>query len=427
MRSELWRDRGFVKLWAANGISQLGTQVNLLALPLAALLVLHASTLGVALLRSFAILPFLLFSLPAGVWVDRLRRRPLMIAADVGRALAVASIPVAYWLGALSMPQLYVVSGVHGLLSVVFDVSYLSFLPSLVGRPHLRDANTKLLGTNSVAEIAGPTLAGGLVASVGAPAALLADAVSFVLSGVLVTRIRNREPKPEPRETHAREELFEGVRYVFSQPYLRTLTTWYSIGNLFSSALFALLVVYLVRGLHLGAGTIGIILAVVNLGFVAGAFANGPLLRRFGIGPLIAYPSLLAPLALLALPAAPTAHPIPVLVAGGVAGTFIGFFANVNQLTLRQSITPHRLQGRMNSVARFMYWGTMPIGAALGGVVAEQIGLRETLFAAAACAAVAGIPVALSPIRRLRDVPEPDADPALSMEPLTRATVSADA
>jgi MFS family permease len=417
MRSDLWRDRGFVHLWAANGISQLGTQVNLLALPLAALLVLHAGTLATALLRSFAILPFLLFSLPAGVWVDRLRRRPLMIAADVGRALAVASIPVAYWLGHLTMVQLYAVAGVHGLLSVVFDVSYLSFLPTLVGRKHLGEANTKLLGTQSVAQLAGPTLAGGLVAAAGAPAALLADAVSFALSGALVTRIRGREPKPEATETHARQELLEGLRYVFTQPYLRTLTTWYSIANLFTSALFALMIVYFVRGLHLGAATIGILMALVNVGFITGAFVNAPLVRRFGIGPMIAYSSLVSPLLLLTIPAAPPSHPIPVLVVGGLAGTFVGFFANVNQLTLRQSITPHRLQGRMNSVVRFMYWGTMPLGAALGGVVAESIGLRETLFISAACAAVTGIPVALSPIRKLRNLPEAPPEPALSIEP----------
>jgi len=425
--SPLWSDRGFVKLWAANGISQLGTQVTLLALPLAALYVLNASTLAVALLRSFAVLPFLLFSLPAGVWVDRLRRRPLMIAADLGRALAIASIPLAYWLGHLTLVQLYVVSGVHGLLSVVFDVSYLSFLPTIVGREHLAEANSKLLGTQSLAALAGPTLAGGLVTAVGAPVAVLADAVSFAFSGAFVTTIRGREERPEPTQTRARTELMEGLRYVFGQPYLRTLTTWFSIGNLFNSALFAIVIVYFVRDLHLGAGTIGWLLALINAGFIVGAFANGPLVRRFGIGPMIAYPSLLSPIALVTIPAAPRGNPLPLLVAGGIAGTFIGFFANVNQLTLRQSITPQRLLGRMNSVARFMYWGTIPLGSALGGVVAESIGLRPTLFAAAAGAALTGIPIALSPIRRLRVLPEPPPEPAISVEPLIRATVEVDA
>ncbi len=171
-----------MKLWRANGISQLGTQVSILALPLAALLILHASALGVSLLRAFAVLPFVVFSLPAGVWIDRVRRRPLMIVSDLGRALAMASIPIAYWLGDLSMLQLYVVAAVVGALSVTFDVSYLSFLPGLVERERLGEANSKLLGTQSVATLAGPTLAGALIGAFGAAVAVLADAVSFALS-----------------------------------------------------------------------------------------------------------------------------------------------------------------------------------------------------------------------------------------------------
>ncbi len=171
-----------MKLWRANGISQLGTQVSILALPLAALLILHASALGVSLLRAFAVLPFVVFSLPAGVWIDRVRRRPLMIVSDLGRALAMASIPIAYWLGDLSMLQLYVDAAVVGALSVTFDVSYLSFLPGLVERERLGEANSKLLGTQSVATLAGPTLAGALIGAFGAAVAVLADAVSFALS-----------------------------------------------------------------------------------------------------------------------------------------------------------------------------------------------------------------------------------------------------
>ena len=428
-RGELWRDGGFTRLWAANGISQLGTQVSLLALPLAALYILKASALGVALLRSFAVLPFLLFSLPAGVWVDRLRRRPLMILADLGRAGAMASIPVAYWLGHLSMAQLYVVAGIHGLLSVIFDVSYLSFLPTLVGRERLGEANAKLLGTQSLAGLVGPTLAGGLVSAFGAAVAVLADAVSFFLSGAFVTTIRGREPKPEPTQTQARAELVEGLRYVFSQPYLRTLTIWISAGNLFTSALFALFIVYFVRDLHLSAATIGWLSAVINVGFIAAALANGAAVRRFGVGPMIAYTGILSSVTLLGFPLAPKSSPIPVLVVTGLVGTFLGFFMNVNQLTLRQAITPARLQGRMNSVTRFMYWGTMPLGSALGGVVAQGIGLRWTLAGACVGAILAQIPIALSPIRKLRELPEPPPEPALSVEPLSvfRSTLESDA
>jgi len=428
-QGELWRNRSFVRLWAANSVSQLGTQVTMLALPLAALYILDAGALGVSLLRAFAVLPFLLFSLPAGVWVDRLRRRPLMIAADFGRAAAIGSIPIAFWLGHLTMAQLYLVAGIHGLLSVIFDVSYLSFLPALVGRGRLGEANSALLGTEAVAGLAGPTLAGGLVAAFGAAVAVLADAISFLFSGALIATIRGRERQREPVTTPARRELVEGVRYVFRQPYLRTLTIWISARNLFTSAAFALLIVYFVRGLHLGPATIGWLTAVINLGFIAAALVNGRLVRRFGIGPMIAYTGVLSSVALLGLPAAPTAAPLIVLVPCGLLTTFFGFFLNVNQLTLRQAITPERLLGRMNAVTRFMYWGTMPLGSVLGGIAAESVGLRPTLFAAVGGGFLMSLPIALSPIRRLREPPEPPPVPALSVMPLSavRSTVSGDA
>jgi predicted MFS family arabinose efflux permease len=401
-RSALWRDHSFVKLWLAQSISQLGTQVSVLALPLAALYILKASALGVALLRSFAVVPFVLFSLPAGVWIDRLRRRPLMIVADVGRALAIASIPIAYWLGDLTLAQLYVVAGITGVLGVVFDVSYLSFLPGLVQREQLGEANAKLLGMQSLAGVIGPTLAGALVGAVGAAVAVLADAVSFACSGAFVAAIRGREEKPAPSTTRKRDELVEGVRYVFAQPFLRTLTIWTSLWNLFTSALFALLVVYYVRDLHWGPTEIGVVMALSTSGFLLGSVVNGRLVERLGVGRLIAYSGLLSSATLVAIPAAPKAYAAVVIVPVGFVGTVLGFFANVNQLTFRQTITPQRLLGRMNSVVRFMYWGTIPLGSALGGVAAGTIGLRETLVLAAIGATVACVPIAASPIRHVR-------------------------
>jgi MFS family permease len=384
--------------------------------------VLHASALGVALLRAFAVLPFLFFSLPAGVWIDRVRRRPLMIVSDFGRAAAMASIPIAYWLGHLTLWQLYVVVGVHGVLQVLFDVSYLSFLPGLVSRERLGEANAKLLGVQSLAQLAGPSLGGALVGAVGAAVAVLADAASFLFSGTLVTAIRGRELHPEPSTARKRDELVEGVRYVFSQPYLRTLTVWTSIWNLFTSSLFALLIVYYVRVLHWGPTKIGLLTALATSGFVVGALVNERVAARVGIGRMIAYSGLASSLTLVLIPAAPIAHAAPIIVASGLVGTTLGFFANVNQLTLRQSITPQRLLGRMNSVVRCMYWGTIPAGSALGGVLAGQIGLRETLLVSAVGATVACVPIATSPIRRLRELPEAPPEPAISVEPLVPTT-----
>lgn len=386
---------------------------------------LHASALDVALLNTFAVLPFLFLSLPAGVWIDRVRRRPLMIASDAGRAAAMASVPVAYWLGHLTMWQLYVVCAVHGALQVLFDVSYLSFLPGLVSRERLGEANAKLLGTQSLAQLAGPSLAGALVGAVGAAVAVLADAISFVVSGGFVAAIRGREPHPEPATTRKRDELVEGVRYVFSNAYLRTLTIWTSTWNLFTSSLFALLVVYYVRVLHWGPGKIGVITALATSGFVIGAVINERVARRVGIGRMIAFSGLLSSITLICIPAAPRAYAVPIIVVSGLAGTTLGFFANVNQLTFRQAITPPRLLGRMNSVVRCMYWGTIPAGSALGGVAAGTIGLRETLLVSALGATIACIPIAASPLRLLRELPEAEPERALSVVPL--ATVRADA
>jgi MFS family permease len=396
MHSRLWRDRAFVALFAANAISQLGTQFSILALPLTALLVLHRGPLAVSLLRTFGVLPFLLISLPAGVWIDRVRRRPLMIVADAGRALALASIPVAFWLGRLSLAQLYVVVAVHGTLSVFFDVSYLSFLPGLVTRERLGEANSKLLGAQAAAQAAGPSLAGAVIGAFGAAVAVLADAVSFVLSALFVTAIRGSEAKPEPATTRKRDELREGLRYVFRQPYLRLLTTWTAFWNLFSSAWGALAIVYYVRDLHWGATEIGIVLAIATSGLILGAFVNERLVRQLGIGAMIAYSGTVFSLTLVAIPLVPGSHAAPIIAAVGFAGATVGFSANTNQLTFRQMITPQRLLGRMNSVVRFMYWGTIPLGSAIGGVLAGPLGLRTTLVVSGAGAVASCLPIMAS-------------------------------
>lgn len=399
MRSPLWRDRGFVDLWVANGISQLGEQVSILAIPLTALFVLKRGALEVALLRAFSAVPFLLFSLPAGVWIDRMRRRPLMIAADVGRALSLATIPIAYWLGDLTLVQLYVVAVIHGALTVVFDVSYLSFLPGLVSRERLNEANAKLLGTQAVAQVIGPTLAGALIGAVGAAVAVVANTVTYAASGAFVLHIRGREEMPEPARTRKRDELLEGIRYVFGQPNLRTLTVWTSLWNLFTSGFFAIEVVYFVRTLHWSATEIGIVLALASSGLLLGAAVNERLARRFGLGRMIAYSGVVYSALTAAVPGAPRAHAALVIVVTGFVASTVGFFANVNQLTYRQAITPTRLLGRMNSIVRLMYWGTIPAGSALAGVVAGPLGLRTTLIATAIGATVACIPIMVSPIR----------------------------
>jgi MFS family permease len=407
-RDRLSRDREFLKLWAAQGISQVGTQVTLLALPLAAILVLEATATEVALLSAVEVLPFLLFTLPAGVWVDRLPRRPILVLADLGRALALGSIPFAYALDALTLPHLFVVAFLTGVLSVFFDLSYLSYLPSLVERAQLGAANSKLEATRSAAQVAGPGVAGVLVGTITAPVAILVDAVSYVVSAAFVWRIR----RPDRREVDATPrrdlwpELREGLVYVLGHPYLRPLTLVTGSWNLLASIGFAVVLVYVVRELGLSPEVVGLILAAGGSGSVVGALLSGRVAARFGIGPMMVWPGIIASVTFLLIPLAPRESPEMFILVSIFLGSFFGMLFNVTQLTFRQAITPERLQGRMNAVVRLMYWGPQPAGLALGGVLAALIGLRPTLFASAIAASFAFLPLLVHPIRKLREMPE---------------------
>jgi MFS family permease len=421
-RGALWRDAEFLKLWAAQAISQLGTQVTLLALPLAAILVLDATATEVALLGAVEVLPFLLFTLPAGVWVDRLPRRPILVVADLARAVALASIPLAYALDALTLPHLYVVAFTAGVLSVFFDVSYLAYLPSLVDRSRLGDANSKLEATRSAAQVAGPGTAGGLVGAFTAPVAILVDAASYLLSAVFLWRIRRqdrREPDASPRGK-LWPELREGLSYVLGHRYLRPLTLVTGSWNLFASVGFGISLVYFVRPLGLSPEVVGVLLTVGGCGSVAGALLAGRAAARFGIGPTMVWPGILASVMFVFVPLAPRENPELFIVASVLLGTFFGMLFNVTQLTFRQAITPERLQGRMNAVVRLMYWGPQPAGLALGGVLAAAIGLRPTLFVSAGAATLCFLPLAAHPIRKLHAMPgtEQGPSPAPAVAPI---------
>jgi MFS family permease len=402
----LWRHPDFLKLWGAQTVSTVGTQVTFIALPLTAILVLDASAFEVAALAAMDTLPFLLFALPAGVWIDRLRRRPLMVVADFGRAAALLSIPVAYALDALSLGQLFVVGFSVGTFGVLFDLSYLSYLPSLVGREQVASGNARLEATRSAAQAAGPGLGGALVGFFGAPIAILADAISYLVSGGLLAAIRQREAAPASERRHALTELREGIGYVFRQPYLRALTLAIGGSNLFTFMVIALFMVYAVRSLDMSAELIGLIFTTANLAGLAGAVVSGRVVARFGLGPTIVGTAILASLAWLSIPLAPVSNPLPVVVVGALTGPFFGTMFNLNQLSLRQAITPERLMGRMNAVVRFMYWGTMPVGSFAGGALATAIGIRPTLFVGIAGGTLAFVPLLATSLVRLRAIPD---------------------
>ena len=421
----LWRHPDFLKLWAGQTISEFGSQFSLVALPLTAIYVLHAKAFAVAALTIFEQLPFLLFALPAGVWVDRLARRPILIVGDAGRALALASIPIAYAFDALHMWQLFVVAFAVGVLTVFFDVAYQSYLPSLVARDQLVEGNSKLQGSASVAQLAGPGVAGPLVKLVSAPYAILADVGSFLGSSAFVLSIRRPDtaPRREAERRGMKLELMEGLRYVLRNPHLRAIAACTANSNFFGNVTYAILFVYFVRQLDLSATLIGVMLSCSNLGLLVGAFTAGWIGRRYGVGRTLLWSAVAVGPSLLLIPAAPEAFPVPILVFALMLFGFSGVVYNITQISLRQAITPERLQGRMNSVMRFIVWGVLPLGAALGGVLATTVGLRTALWIAGIGGSLAWIPIAFSPVRTLVDVPKAEPQPIPSVDPGPVGTV----
>jgi MFS family permease len=407
-KGALRRHRDFRLLWGGESVSEMGSQVSMLAIPLLAVGTLHATTFEMGLLTAASTAAFLIVGLPAGVWVDRLRRRRVMIVADVGRVLALGSVPIAYLLGRLTLLQLFVVTLGSGILTVFFDVAYQSYLPSLVGRDHLVEGNAKLTGSAQVAAVAGPSIAGGLVQAIGSAAAVAIDSGSFLVSAVAVAAIRAPEPTPVvPESGHPKlvHGIAEGLRFVFGNTLLRAIAATTATANLFSGIAAAVEIVFLVRQVHASAGVIGLLFALGGIGGVLGAVAAGPIARRFGgarstvLGIAVSVGALLIPLTM----------PGAGLLTFGFGMFFVGFSAvvyNVNQVSFRQRLCPDRLLGRMNATMRFVVWGVLPIGALVGGVLGAVFGLRTTLWVGALGQAFAGIWLFASPMRTLRDFPD---------------------
>jgi MFS family permease len=412
-RGVLIHHRDFRLLWGGETVSELGSQVSLLAIPLLAVRTLHATTFQVGLLTAASTAAFLIVGLPAGVWVDRIRRRWVMITADLGRMLSLGSIPVAYALDALTMVQLVVVTLLTGILTVFFDVAYQSYLPSLVGRENLVEGNAKLTGSEQVAAVAGPSIAGGLVQAFGSSYAIAVDSVSFLVSGAAVGAIRTEEPAPEVPEGGHRSlthDIGEGLRFVFGNALLRAIAATTATANFFNGIAAAVEVVFLVRTVHASPGQIGLLFSLGGVGGVVGALAAGPIARRIGgaratiVGIASGVGSILMPLTM----------PGRGLWLFGIGFFFSGFSAvvyNINQVSFRQRLCPDRLLGRMNASMRFVVWGVLPIGALIGGVLGTHLGLRTTLWIGVGGELLAVVWLLASPMRTMRDFPDPVEEP----------------
>ena len=415
------RNPRFVRLWTAETISQFGTQVSLIAIPLIGAVVLKVPADQFALLGFFEFLPFVLVSLPAGVWVDRLRRRPILIGGDLIRVLSLLSIPIAYELHALSIWQLYIVGFVNGVATVFFDVAYQSYLPSLVERDQIAEGNSKLEISRAAAQIVGPGIGGILVAAVTAPVAVVADAVSFVVSAVTIFFIRQAEPPivPQPkgqRPSMAREAR-EGLAYVAGSRYLRMIAGSTGTSNLFGNVLYSILILYMVNVLLMGPEQIGFVFGAGSVGPLLGAVVANGVARRIGVGrTIVASAFLSGPSTLLVAVAPRSQAAIPFLVASGVVGGFGSMVYNINQVSFRQAITPPRMQGRMNATMRFVVWGTIPLGQILGGQIAARTTLSTAIWVGAIGSFLAFLFVLFSPVRSLRIIPEPVGDEGVMAE-----------
>jgi MFS family permease len=410
-RRSLWRHRDFTLLWAAQTASQIGSQITFFAIPVIALTVLDASTTQVGLLAAAETLPFLLVSLPAGVWVDRWDRRRILIFTDVGRMVVLATLPLAYLFDMLSIGLMLVVGLLVGLQTVFFDIADQAFLPSVVEAEDIPAGNTRLEVSRSIAYLGGPSLGGLLLQVLIAPLVLLFNVFGYLVSAVLISGITRRPaagPDPGAPRRKMGAEIGEGLRFVFGNRILRAIAMCTGLMNLIGlgGALTALLVVFALNDLALTPGTLGLILTLGNAGALLGAMVNGWVVRTLGLGPTLIGAAMLAVLPILLIASAgPGAGALLVSVAIGLMLAAISIY-NINQVSLRQAITPTELQGRMNASMRFAVWGTLPLGAAIGGVLGDVFGVRPMLWVLGSLAAMVCLPLLLTrEIRTLRTGP----------------------
>lgn len=384
----LWRHTDFVRLWTAQTISLLGSSVSFLALPLIAASLLHATPLQMGILNTMSTLPALLFGLFAGVWIDRHRRRPIMIVASLGQAAILSIASAAAVLHLLRVEHMYLFALCIALCRLFFDVADQSMLPTLVGREQLVEGNSKLEMSRSGVAVIGPGLAGGLVQLITAPLAILFDAGTFLVSALCIASIRTPEPvASQSRQQPLRHAISDGLRFVLGNPTMRALTGALGSGAFFTSMLDAVLLLYLIRELRLSPGMIGLAFAFGSIGFLVGAMLQSRTVQRLGLHITLLLGLFLTGLGDLMIPTVTGANALPVIVlvlfaaqcCYGIGRTTF----SISQISLRQSITPDQMQGRMNATTRMIMAGCTALGGIIGGVLGVAIGLQATLVLAA--------------------------------------------
>lgn len=408
-KGSLWRDGNFLTMWSGQALAQIGSQVTELAIPVLAVLLLHATEFEVGLLNAAGVAAFLVVGLPAGAWIDRMRKRRVMIWADAVRALALAALPLLWWAGLLQMWHLYAVALVVGVATVFFDVSYQSIIPSLVRQHQIAEANGKLEATRELANIGGPALGGWLVGLVSAPFAILATVGTYIASFVALLLTRDHE---EPRAAEDRgpilREIGEGLRWVFGNPLLRRIVGTTGVSNFSNTISVTLLPIFLLRELGLTPAAMGIIFSLASIGGLLGAIATPHIVRRVGEARSIPLSAIAFGTIACLLPLAATFPAIayPLLVVQFFVASFSVLLYNITQVTFRQRITPPRLLGRMNASVRFCVWGVMPIAALLAGGLGTWLGVVPTMWIGAVGQALAALFVVTGPFWGMRALPD---------------------
>jgi len=410
----LWRDRAFLTYWSASAIDSLGTQVTFVAMPLVAVVVLQATAADTGILRAVVALPNLLFGLLAGALVDRLPRRRVLMASNLATAVLLASIPLAALAHELVLAQVFAVSFLAGTAGVFAGLAATAYLPALVGRDSLVDANSKLATTSSTLSIVGPSLAGVLVQTLTAPIAVAADAVLTAVAAVGFAAVRRAEPQTDPMRRHLLKEVVEGVAVVIGNRILRVLVLVVASFNLFSGVAQAVLVIYMARGLRLPPATIGLVFAASGPGALVGSVLSRRAADAAGIGPAIVVGGLTFGVGWTVPPL--VFGPLPAVVAGLMASQFLlnagAQLANVTIRSLRQAVIPGPLQGRANGTMLVLWQGVVPAGALAGGLIGQAAGPRTAL--AVAAAGSLGMMGALMMTRLARVRSLADVEPAVS-------------
>jgi MFS family permease len=410
-QGSLWRNRDFLNLWSAETIAQLGHQFGVVAIPLIAALTLGSSPMEMGILAAAGQVPRLAVGFFAGAWVDRLRRKPIMIGMNLGRALTYAAIPIGAMLDILSFPLLLAVALVAGVQAVFFDAAWSAFIPNLVGRKDLPDANGKLMTSMSLAQVAGPAMAGTLIALLTGPITMGITAVTFAGAGWILTRIRKEEPRPEPNGHHAPDilkEVREGFHELWRSRVVRPLTTSSTVINLGGFMFMSVYVLYMTDDLGLSEQGVGLVFAAGGIGALAASVAAAPLARRFGIGRTILWSAVIFGTANFLVPVAILVPEYALaLVAASETVAWFGLQVyNVNRFSLRQALTPNHLMGRVASSSITIFGGAQLVGSLLGGVIGQVLSVHAALFVSVAVMLLSAWLIQDSPIPGIVRMPE---------------------